>query len=46
MRRVIEAAAATGANALLTFRFDTGELDNIWAEICARDTAITVGAAP
>ena len=38
--RVTEEAEATGANAILAFRFDTSELGTTWTEICAYGTAV------
>lgn len=43
-RRLVEEAEAKGANAILAFRFDTSELGDIWTEICAYGTAVTVVA--
>jgi uncharacterized protein YbjQ (UPF0145 family) len=39
-RRLIEAAEAKGANAILAFRFDSSELGSTWTEICAYGTAV------
>ena len=39
--RLVEAAGAKGANAILAFRFDTSELGTTWTEICAYGTAVT-----
>jgi uncharacterized protein YbjQ (UPF0145 family) len=36
----IEEAEARGANAIITFRFDTSELGSTWTEICAYGTAV------
>ena len=33
--RLVEAAEAKGANAVIAFRFDTSELGTTWTEICA-----------
>ena len=41
-QRLEEAAAATGANAVIAFRFDTSELGTTWTEICAYGTAVKV----
>src|ERR1700676_1310249 len=38
--RLIEAAEAKGANAIIAFRFDTSELGTPWTEICAYGTAV------
>ena len=38
--RLIEEAEAKGANAILTFRFDSSELGTTWTEICAYGTAV------
>jgi uncharacterized protein YbjQ (UPF0145 family) len=38
--RLIEAAEAKGADAILAFRFDTSELGTTWTEICAYGTAV------
>ena len=38
--RLIEAAEAKGANAIIAFRFDTSELGTTWTEICAYGTAV------
>jgi uncharacterized protein YbjQ (UPF0145 family) len=40
--RLVEAAGAKGANAVLAFRFDTSELGTTWTEICAYGTAVRV----
>jgi uncharacterized protein YbjQ (UPF0145 family) len=40
--RVVDAATAMGANAILAFRFDTSELGSTWTEICAYGTAVRV----
>ena len=39
-QRLIEAAEARGANAVIAFRFDTSELGQTWTEICAYGTAV------
>jgi uncharacterized protein YbjQ (UPF0145 family) len=44
--RLVEAAEARGANAILAFRFDTSELGTTWTEICAYGTAVRVTPAP
>ena len=38
--RLIEAATAKGADAIVAFRFDTSELGSTWTEICAYGTAV------
>jgi uncharacterized protein YbjQ (UPF0145 family) len=40
--RLIEAAQAKGADAILAMRFDVNELQNIGQEICAYGTAVKV----
>ena len=40
--RLIEAAEAKGANAVIAFRFDTSELGSTWTEICAYGTAVRI----
>ena len=44
--RLVEAAEARGANAILAFRFDTSELGTTWTEICAYGTAVRVTPTP
>jgi uncharacterized protein YbjQ (UPF0145 family) len=44
--RLVEAAEARGANAILAFRFDTSELGTTWTEICAYGTAVRVTPQP
>jgi uncharacterized protein YbjQ (UPF0145 family) len=44
-QRLVEAASARGANAILAFRFDTSELGSTWTEICAYGTAVRVRKA-
>jgi uncharacterized protein YbjQ (UPF0145 family) len=39
-QRLVEAAEAKGANAIVAFRFDTSELGSTWTEICAYGTAV------
>jgi uncharacterized protein YbjQ (UPF0145 family) len=41
-QRLVEAAEAKGANAIIAFRFDTSELGTTWTEICAYGTAVRV----
>ena len=38
--RMVEAAEAKGANAIVAMRFDTSELGSTWTEICAYGTAV------
>jgi uncharacterized protein YbjQ (UPF0145 family) len=38
--RLVEAAEAKGANAIIAFRFDSSELGTTWTEICAYGTAV------
>ncbi len=40
MARMVEQAAAKGADAVLAFRFDTSEMAGNWTEICAYGTAV------
>jgi uncharacterized protein YbjQ (UPF0145 family) len=42
LQRLIDAAGARGANAIIAFRFDTSELGSTWTEICAYGTAVRV----
>jgi len=42
MQRLIDEAAARGANAILAMRFDTSEMGGVWTEICAYGTAVQV----
>ena|SRR5579872_5049055 len=43
--RLVEAAEAKGANAIIAMRFDTSELGNTWTEICAYGTAVRIRKA-
>ncbi len=43
--RLIEAAQAKGADAVLAFRFDVNELQNVGQEICAYGTAVKIRRA-
>lgn len=45
IERLIEAAEAKGANAILAMRFDSSELGSTWTEICAYGTAVSVRPA-
>lgn len=38
--RMVDEAAAKGADAVLAFRFDTSEMAGNWTEICAYGTAV------
>lgn len=40
MERMMEEAAAKGADAILAMRFDTSEIGATWTEICAYGTAV------
>ena len=42
MERMIEEAAAKGADAIIAMRFDTSEMGPQWTEICAYGTAVKV----
>ena len=42
IQRMVEAAEAKGANAVLAMRFDTSEMGGTWTEICAYGTAVRV----
>ena len=46
VQRMIEEAAARGANAVLAMRFDTSEMGGNWTEICAYGTAVKVNGLP
>jgi uncharacterized protein YbjQ (UPF0145 family) len=41
-QRLVEAAQAKGANAVIAFRFDTSEFGGMGTEICAYGTAVRV----
>jgi len=43
--RMVEAAEAKGANAVVGMRFDTSEMGDTWTEICAYGTAVRVRKA-
>jgi len=45
VQRMIEEAAARGANAVLAMRFDTSEMGGNWTEICAYGTAVIIEPA-
>lgn len=42
MARMIGEAQARGANAVVAMRFDTSEMGDVWTEVCAYGTAVTV----
>jgi uncharacterized protein YbjQ (UPF0145 family) len=42
MGRLVGEAQARGANAIVAMRFDTSEMGDVWTEICAYGTAVTV----
>ena len=42
LQRVREAAAEKGANAVLMFRFDSGDIGNVMNEVAAYGTAVKV----
>ena len=42
IQRMVEAAEAKGANAVVAMRFDTSEMGGTWTEICAYGTAVRV----
>lgn len=42
MARLIGEAQARGANAIVAMRFDTSSMGDLWAEVCACGTAVTV----
>jgi uncharacterized protein YbjQ (UPF0145 family) len=42
IERMVEAAEAKGANAVIAMRFDTSEMGGTWTEICAYGTAVRV----
>jgi uncharacterized protein YbjQ (UPF0145 family) len=42
MGRMIHQAQQRGANAVISFRFDNGEIAGKWTEICAYGTAVWV----
>ena len=41
-QRMVEEAAAKGADAILAMRFDTSEMGSNWTEICAYGTAVRI----
>ena len=42
MERMVTAAQARGADAVLAMRFDTSEMGDVWTEICAYGTAVRI----
>jgi uncharacterized protein YbjQ (UPF0145 family) len=42
VQRMVEEAAAKGADAVIAFRFDTSEMGGNWTEICAYGTAVKI----
>ncbi|WP_194907624.1 YbjQ family protein [Catenulispora rubra] len=42
MQRMIQEAMNRGANAIVGMRFDTSEMGDVWTEICAYGTAVTI----
>lgn len=42
MARLVGEAQARGANAIIAMRFDTSSMGDLWAEVCAYGTAVTV----
>jgi uncharacterized protein YbjQ (UPF0145 family) len=42
-QRLVDEAAALGADAILAMRFDASEIGGGWQEICAYGTAVRVG---
>jgi uncharacterized protein YbjQ (UPF0145 family) len=42
MQRMIQEAMNRGANAIVAMRFDTSEMGDVWTEICAYGTAVTI----
>ena len=40
IERMVAAAEAKGANAVMAMRFDTSEMGGTWTEICAYGTAV------
>ncbi len=43
--RMVQAAEAKGANAVIAMRFDTSEMGGNWTELCAYGTAVVVEPA-
>jgi len=42
MQRMIQEAINRGANAIVGMRFDTSEMGDVWTEICAYGTAVSI----
>ncbi len=42
IQRMVDAAQAKGANAIVAMRFDTSEMGPNWTEICAYGTAVRI----
>ena len=42
IERMVEEAAAKGADAIVAMRFDTSEMGEMWTEICAYGTAVKI----
>jgi uncharacterized protein YbjQ (UPF0145 family) len=42
MGRLLGEAQARGANGIVAMRFDTSEMGDVWTEICAYGTAVTI----
>jgi uncharacterized protein YbjQ (UPF0145 family) len=42
IERLVAAAEAKGANAIVAMRFDTTEMGDTWTEVCAYGTACTI----
>jgi uncharacterized protein YbjQ (UPF0145 family) len=42
MQRMIQEAINRGGNAIVGMRFDTSEMGDVWTEICAYGTAVTI----
>jgi uncharacterized protein YbjQ (UPF0145 family) len=42
MARLVGEAQSRGANAIIAMRFDTSSMGDLWAEVCAYGTAVTV----
>src|SRR5260221_8850416 len=42
MQRMIQEAINRGANAIVGMRFDTSEMGDVWTQVCAYGTAVTI----
>ncbi|GAA2036867.1 YbjQ family protein [Catenulispora yoronensis] len=42
MQRMIQEALNRGGNAIVGMRFDTSEMGDVWTEICAYGTAVSI----